>query len=640
MSATRVYELAKELGLQPADLVATLHDLGVDVESQSSSIDEGTVETVRELLSKEAGDGQGKVVEVPQTVVVRDLAELLGVDPAEVQKALIGLGVLASLTQTISFEQAQKVGEQLGQTVKLGTGKPAAKPRPRPKPQQRGTWERPPIVTVLGHVDHGKTSLLDCIRNTSVTEGEYGGITQHIGAYQVTRSGKLITFIDTPGHAAFTAMRARGAQVTDIAVLVVAADDGIMPQTREAIDHARAAEVPIIVALNKIDKPDANPERAKQQLAELELVPEEWGGETMVVAVSATERTGIEDLLDAIQLQAEMMELTADPAADAVGVVVESRLERGRGPVATLLVQNGTLKVGSVVIVGSTWGKIKAMLDDKGNRVAKAGPAAPVEIIGLETVPGAGDQLAVVADERTARQAAGFKQEKEREDRLAASAKVSLEDLYRKLKEGESKELRVVLRCDVDGSAEAITQSLAELATDEVEVKVIQASVGAVGEGDILLASASEAIVIAFNTRIEREAEVAAERERVEVRSYNIIYELLDDVRKAMAGLLEPEQREEIYGHAQVRQLFRTPKGIIAGSYVQDGRIVRGSLARLMRDGAEIFSGRIESLRHFKDDVREMAAGFECGIQLAGYNDLQEDDVVESYGIEEVARTL
>ncbi len=639
MSATRVYELAKELGLQPADLVATLHDLGVEVASHSSSIDQSTVDTVRELLAKEP-DGGGKVVEVPQQVVVRDLAELLSVDPAEVQKALIGLGVLASLTQTISFEQARKVGEQLGQTVKLGTGKPAAKPRPRPKPQQRGTWERPPVVTVLGHVDHGKTSLLDCIRNTSVTEGEYGGITQHIGAYQVMRADKLITFIDTPGHAAFTAMRARGAQVTDIAVLVVAADDGFMPQTREAIDHARAAEVPIIVALNKIDKADANPERVKQQLAEAELVPEEWGGDTMVIPVSATERTGIEDLLDAIQLQAEMMELTGDPAAEATGVVVEARLERGRGPVATLLVQNGTLKVGSVVVVGSTWGKIKAMVDDKGARVTKAGPAAPVEIIGLADVPNAGDQMSVVADERTARHAAAAKQDKEREDRLAASAKVSLEDLYRKLKEGEAKELCVVLRCDVDGSAEAITQSLADLATDEVAVRIIQSSVGAVGEDHILLASASGAIVIAFNSRVEKEAEVAAERERVEVRKYNIIYELLDDVRKAMAGLLEPEEREEIQGHAQVRALFKTPKGVIAGSYVQDGKIVRGSLARLMREGKEIFSGRIESLRHFKDDVREMAAGFECGIQLEGYNDIKEEDIIESYVIEQVARTL
>ena len=639
MSATRVYELAKELGLQPADLVATLHDLGVEVASHSSSIDQSTVDTVRELLAKEP-DGGGKVVEVPQQVVVRDLAELLSVDPAEVQKALIGLGVLASLTQTISFEQARKVGEQLGQTVKLGTGKPAAKPRPRPKPQQRGTWERPPVVTVLGHVDHGKTSLLDCIRNTSVTEGEYGGITQHIGAYQVMRADKLITFIDTPGHAAFTAMRARGAQVTDIAVLVVAADDGFMPQTREAIDHARAAEVPIIVALNKIDKADANPERVKQQLAEAELVPEEWGGDTMVIPVSATERTGIEDLLDAIQLQAEMMELTGDPAAEATGVVVEARLERGRGPVATLLVQNGTLKVGSVVVVGSTWGKIKAMVDDKGARVTKAGPAAPVEIIGLADVPNAGDQMSVVADERTARHAAAAKQDKEREDRLAASAKVSLEDLYRKLKEGEAKELCVVLRCDVDGSAEAITQSLADLATDEVAVRIIQSSVGAVGEDHILLASASGAIVIAFNSRVEKEAEVAAERERVEVRKYNIIYELLDDVRKAMAGLLEPEEREEIQGHAQVRALFKTPKGVIAGSYVQDGKIVRGSLARLMREGKEIFSGRIESLRHFKDDVREMAAGFECGIQLEGYNDIKEEDIIEAYVIERVARTL
>lgn len=617
--------------------------MDVQVSGPSDSVDEDVAEVLRELHSEGGSDSSAKAVEIPGDIAVRDFADLAGVQPADVQKALIELGVLASLTQPITLEQAQKVGEKLGFTVRKGSGKAVAaapKPKPKPKAPARGQWVRPPVVTVLGHVDHGKTSLLDAIRNTSVTDTEFGGITQHIGAYQTTYNDKLISFIDTPGHEAFTAMRARGAQVTDIAVLVVAADDGIMPQTREAIDHARAAEVPIIVALNKMDVASANPDRVKQQLSEAGLMPEDWGGDTMVVPVSAIARTGIEDLLDSILLQAEILELTADPAGDAEGVVIESKLEKGRGATATLLVQNGTLRIGDAVVVGSTFGRIKAMMDDKGNRVQKAGPATPVEILGLQDVPAAGDVLAVASDDKSARQVAEERQSEDREKRMESTAVVRLEDLYRRLTEGETKELNVVLRADVDGSAEAIRQSLNDLGTDEVTVKVIQSAVGNVGENDVLLASASDAIVIGFNVRVDKEAAAAAERERVEIREYNVIYELLDDVLKAMAGLLEPEKKEEVVGHAEVRQLFKTPGGMIAGSYVRDGRIQRTALARVMRDGQSVYEGQIESLRRFKEDAREVAAGFECGIQLRGFDDVQEGDTIEAFVVREVARTL
>ncbi len=628
------------MDIQPGDLVTTLKDLGVEVASHASSVDDTTADLVRELLASKPQEESEKVIEVPETVILRDFAEQLGVEPSEIQKHLIEIGVLVALNQSITLEQAQKIGSKLGYSVKKGQGKPAAKPKHKPKPGAKGAWERPAVVTVLGHVDHGKTSLLDAIRHTQVTEGEFGGITQHIGAYQVVCNDKLITFIDTPGHEAFTSMRARGAQVTDIAVLVVAADDGVMPQTREAIDHAKAAEVPIVVALNKIDRPEANPDRVKQQLLELGLVSEEWGGDTMIVPVSATTKEGLDNLLESIQLQAEMLELTADPAAEATGVVVESRLERGKGPTATVLVQNGTLRVGQSVVVGSTYGKIKAMMDDKGERVTKAGPSTPIEVVGLVTVPSAGDTLTVAADERAARQLSSERAEKERDDRLGSSARISLEDLYRTLREGETKELKIVLRADVDGSAEAIKQSLNDLKTDEVEVRVIQSAVGSVGEGDVLLASASDAVIIAFNVKIEREAIAAAEKERVEIRQYNIIYELLDHVRKAMSGLLEPELREEIQGHAEVRALFRIPGGVVAGSYVLDGKVTRTSQARLSRDNELIYTGRVETLRRFKEDAREVASGFECGIQLAGFTDVQEGDVIEFYVVQEFARVL
>jgi len=620
----------------------------VEVASHSSTVDEETAELVRELLSEQAAQGQ-KVVQVPATVAVRDFADALGLPHAQVLSALIETGTFASLNETISLEQAQKAGEKLGFTVREGAAAPApSRPRPKPKASGPGPYIRPPVVTVLGHVDHGKTSLLDAIRHTNVTASEFGGITQHIGAYQVThkdkssKEEKVITFIDTPGHEAFTAMRARGAQVTDIAVLVVAADDGVMPQTIEAIDHARAAGVPIIVALNKMDRPEANPDRVKQQLAEHGLMPEDWGGDTMVVPVSAITGMGLEDLLESILLQAEMLELTADPSLPARGAVIESRVERGRGAVATVLVQEGTLRIGDAVVVGSTYGKIKAMVDDRGDRLQKAGPSTPVEVLGLEAVPNAGDTLEVVSDEKTARQIAEERQEQEREKRLREQRPRTLQDLYNQMQRGETRELRVVLRCDVDGSAEAIRQKLEALGqeSEEVTVRVLQSSVGAVGESDVMLAAASDAVVIAFNVNVDRAAREAAEREHVEIRRYNIIYELLDDVRKALSGLLEPEVREEVLGHAEVRALFRTPRGVVAGCYVQDGKIQRNTSARVLRDGQEVWKGQIASLRHFKEDVREMAAGFECGIQLDGFDDVREGDVIECFTVSEVARTL
>jgi translation initiation factor IF-2 len=492
----------------------------------------------------------------------------------------------------------------------------------------------------MGHVDHGKTSLLDAIRRTRVAEKEFGGITQHIGAYQVTTSHGKVTFLDTPGHEAFTAMRARGAKATDIVILVVAADDGVMPQTVEAVNHARAADVPIIVAVNKIDKPEADADRVKRELANLNLVPEEWGGQTIYVPTSAKQGTGIDQLLEMTALQAEVLELRANPGRAGRGVIVESRLDRGRGPVATALIQGGTLREGDAVVVGSYSGRVRAMFNDRAKKVQKAHPSDPVEIVGLSGVPQAGDTLLVVADERKARQIATVRQEREKATAKAA-ARVTLEDLHKQIQTGEVKELRLILKADVQGSVEALGQSLEELSTDEVKLKVIHASVGAVNESDVMLASASNAIVLGFNVRPDPKAQSQAQASGVDVRSYNVIYDVINDVRAALSGLLAPEIRETVLGRAQVKQIFPIAKlGLVLGSAVVEGKIVRGARARVKRGDALLGEGTVASLRRFKDDVREVLQGLECGIGVDGVKNVQPGDVIEAFTTEEVARTL
>ncbi len=589
-------------------------------------------------------------IEIPATVTVQDLAGLLRVNPADVIRELIKSGIFATINQTIDRDTASLVAEELGYEVAEATApglsEEAVSEAQPAAAAKEPLWEeadpsklvpRAPIVTVMGHVDHGKTSLLDAIRATSVAAGERGGITQHIGASEVVKDGKRIVFLDTPGHEAFTAMRARGAKVTDIAVLVVAADDGVMPQTIEAIDHAKAARVPIIVALNKMDKPDANPDRVKHELSEHGVLIEEYGGDTPLVPVSAKQRTGIDELLEMILLVADLQELKANPKRPAIGTVVEAELDKGRGPVATVLVQTGTLKIGDTVVVGSTFGRVRAMENSAGARVTKAGPSSAVVVLGLSDVPAAGDILQVVADERAARAIvdqrraqAGAKSE--------GGARATLEDLYRQIQAGQTRELRIVIKADVQGSLGAITHALDQLSTDEVRINVIHEGTGDITDNDILLASASDAIVVGFNTRLDPQARRTAEAEGVDVRVYDIIYKLSDDIEAALKGMLEPEVVEVVEGRAEVRQVFQVGRGtIIAGCYVTDGRIVRGG-ARVYRGGRVVATDRIESLRRFRDDVREVTAGFECGIGLAGHHDLQEGDVIECFTQQTVSR--
>ncbi|NLG25417.1 MAG: translation initiation factor IF-2, partial [Clostridiales bacterium] len=498
---------------------------------------------------------------------------------------------------------------------------------------------RPPVVTIMGHVDHGKTSLLDYIRNTRVTAGEAGGITQHIGAYTVDVRDQHITFLDTPGHEAFTAMRARGAQATDIAILVVAADDGVMPQTIEAINHAKAANVPTIVAINKIDKPTANPDRVRQELTEYGLVNEEWGGDTIMVPVSATTGENIDTLLDMILLVAEMQNLRANPNRKARGVIIEAKLDKGRGPVATVLVQNGTLEVGDTIVAGTAYGRVRAMVNDRGERVKEAGPSMPVEVIGFNDVPDAGDAISAVDDDKLSRQVAEERKDKLRAALVKTSSKASLDDLFGQITAGQVKDLNLIIKADVQGSAEAVKQSLEKITNEEVRVRVIHSAVGAVTESDIMLASASGAVIIGFNVRHDQSVRDIAEREKVDVRLYRVIYDAIEDVQAAMKGMLAPKFKETVLGRAQVRQTFKvTGVGVIAGSYVTEGKVQRNAKARLLRDNAVVHEGTIESLKRFKDDAREVLSGFECGIGLAGYNDVKEGDVIECYIIEEIER--
>jgi len=582
-------------------------------------------------------------VEVGTSIVVQDLAAALGVSTAAVISELIRNGIFATINQSIDYDTASLVAAEMGyELVEKGAGeRDATAPElVAPGASEDGVritpWgeddpanlvTRAPIVTIMGHVDHGKTSLLDAIRDTAVASGESGGITQHIGASEAMRGDRRIVFLDTPGHEAFTAMRARGAQVTDIAVIVVAADDGVMPQTREAIDHVRAARVPMIVAVNKIDKPDANPDRVKQELADIGVLIEEYGGDIPAVAVSAKQRIGLEDLMDVIGLVADLQNLKANPNREAYGTIIESKVEKGRGNVATVLVQTGTLKVGDIVTVGKTFGRVRALQNAAGRRVKEAGPATAVEIIGLQDLPEAGDLLRVVSDEKAARDAAEVV-----ERHAAGATAASLEDISAQIQASEVKELRVILKTDVQGSLGAIRHALDGLSTTETRINILSEGAGDINESDVLLAAASGAVVVGFNTKLDPNAERAVEASGVDVRLYEVIYKLTDDIALALQGLLTPKVVEQIEGHAEVRQLIKAGKaGTIAGSYVLDGRMVRGGQARLMRGGQLIVESRIESLRRFKDDVREVATGFECGIGLAGSPEFAEGDVIECF---------
>ncbi len=584
---------------------------------------------------------QVREVAIPETITVSELAQRMAVKSTEVIKQLMQLGQMVTINQVLDQETAAIVVEEMGHKPKLQSADDleqallaeATKPLTNEKP-------RPPVVTVMGHVDHGKTSLLDYIRRTKVAAKEAGGITQHIGAYRVKTDHGTLAFLDTPGHAAFTAMRARGAQATDIVVLVVAADDGVMPQTKEAIEHARAAGVPLVVAINKIDKPEADPDRVKNELAALKVVPEEWGGDTQFVPVSAKTGQGIDELLEAILLQAELLELKAPSKGSARGVVVESRLDRGRGPVADVLVQAGTLKRGDAVLCGEQYGRIRAMFDENGRQIKEAGPSTPVEILGLSGVPNAGDDLIAVRDEKIAKQIADLRAEKSRSKKLAAQQAAKLEEVFSRMEEGELVDLNIIIKADVQGSLEALRDSLVKLSTDKVRVNVISGGVGGINEGDVNLAMASNAIIVGFNVRADAGARKLAEEKGVEMRYYSVIYDVIDDVKKSIKGMLAPEMREQIVGIAEVRQVFRHPKfGQIAGCMVKEGVVRRNLPIRVLRDNVVIYEGQLESLRRFKEDVAEVKAGMECGIGVKNYNDVREGDQIEVFERVEVEAT-
>ena len=675
MQKTRIYELAKELGISSKEMVEFLDDLGADVRNHMSTVDDDVAELIREhfqgedveeqleetkaprrrsgkrrqkrqrtnAASAQSQDAQSsedeKVVVLPKTITVRELAEKLKMRPAELIKKLMELGVMAGINQVVDFTAAEEVATKAGFLVlpeeaetKIGFDKMAV--------DAEKLEPRPPVVTILGHVDHGKTTLLDAIRQTKVTETEAGGITQHIGAYQVEVQGKKITFLDTPGHEAFTEMRARGAQVTDIAILVVAADDGIMPQTVEAINHAKAAKVPIIVAINKSDKPTANPDRVKQQLTEYGLVPDDWGGDTVTVNVSALKREGLDNLLEMILLVAEMEDFRADPYRPALGTVIEAELDKGRGPVATVLICQGTLKPGDYIVSGAVAGKVRALLDHRGQRLNSAGPSTPVQVLGLSDVPEAGDTFEVVGSAKEAKDLAE-KRQQERQTEDWRSTRLTLSDLYHRVKEGSVKELRLIVKADVQGSVEALVSSLQKLATDEVRVSVIHSGTGGITESDVNLADASDGIIIGFNVRPDAAARRAAEQKGIDIRLHRVIYEALDEITAAMEGLLEPPYKEVEQGQAEVRETFKVPKvGVVAGCYVKSGKITRNAKARVIRDNVVIFDGQVSSLRRFKDDVREVGTGYECGIGLENFQDVKPGDIIETYALEEVKRTL
>ena len=676
MAKIKVGKLALELEIDVKDLLLMLKDIEIPAKTAASSISAESAQTIREIMDpstqkkpeekkpvevvaakEEAAEADevvseeelqvedtsgaaleeqasGPVIETDD-ISVKDLTEKLQVKPSEVIKELMKKGQLATINQRISADIAKEIAAILGKTliVKKADNVTAA----GPEIKMDNLVYRPPIVAIMGHVDHGKTKLLDAIRKTRVAEGESGGITQHIGAYQVDVHGKKVTFLDTPGHEAFTSLRARGAKVTDVAIIVVAADDGVKPQTIEAIDHVKAAGVPIIVAINKIDKPDANPDRVKQQLSDKGLMPEEWGGQTVTVATSAIKGTGINDLLEMILLVAEVQELKADPHGTAVGVVIESRLDKSRGAVASILVKNGTLKVGDVFVSGAIFGKIRALFDDEGKRMNQAGPSTPAEVLGFTSVPKSGDMLQVMSSEKAARALAEKRQDAQ--VKVERGQVLSLEDFSEHVKQGERKDLGLVVKADVQGSLDAITQSIQSMVIGNIHINLIHSGVGMINESDVMLARASNAIVVGFRVGASVKAEGLAQDEGIEVRHYEIIYKLIDDVKLAMEGLLEPEYEEVSLGHAEVRNLFKFSKvGVIAGSFVTDGKLVRGVKMRIFRDDEKIYEGKLESLKRFKDDVKSVESNFECGIALQGYSNFKQGDIVEAFEIREKKR--
>jgi len=605
---------------------------------QSKKLDKKPLEQKEVKKPKEEKVQEPQVVEIPDEISVGDFAAKLGVPATQVVKKLFEIGVMAAVSQTIDFDTAALIGADLGFTVEKEI---IITDEDRLFNDVEDTEDqlepRSPVVVVMGHVDHGKTSLLDAIRNTNVIAKEAGGITQHIGAYRVRIHDKKITFLDTPGHEAFTTMRMRGAQVTDVAILVVAADDGIMPQTVEAINHAKAAGVTIIVAINKIDKEGANPDRIKQELMEYELVPEEWGGDTICVPISAKFNQNIDELLEMVTLVADMKELKANPNRNAKGTVIEAQLDKGRGPVATVLVQNGTLKTGDIVVAGTATGRVRAMVDDRGNKVKKAGPSVPVEIIGLSEVPSGGDILYAVDDEKKAKAVVEKRKEKIKEDSIKSRSAVSLDALFDQIKQGEVKDLNIIVKADVQGSVEAVKQSLVKLSNEEVRVSCIHGGVGGVTESDVMLAAASNAIIVGFNVRPDNGAIASAKQNDVDIRLYRVIYHAIEEIEAAMKGMLAPKFRENVLGHAEVRNTFKVSGvGTIAGGYILDGKISRNSQVRIVRDGIIVHEGILSSLKRFKDDVKEVATGYECGIGIENFNDIKDGDIIESFVMEEI----
>lgn len=710
MAKIRVYKLAKELGISSGELIEILQDLGVEVASHMSSIDDETAKIVKDMYTEEKEDEvkgdddlslaadkekikktkkreeeeekerrekkkdkkskkdnkeksmsetierspqrkekQAKVFQVELPITVKKFSETIKKPANQIIKELMNLGLMANLNHPLDEDTLLMLCDEIGIDVEIISndkekgeeinihgriGKEIID-------REEDLVLRPPVVTVMGHVDHGKTTLLDSIRKTSVAEGEAGGITQHIGAYQVMINNRPITFIDTPGHEAFTAMRARGAQVTDITILVVAADDGVMPQTIEAINHAKAADIPIIVAINKIDRPNAQPDRVKQELTEYGLVPEEWGGDTIFVEISALKNENIDELLEMVLLVAEIEEIKANPNRLAEGIIIESELDKGRGPVATVLIKNGTLKIGDPILAGPVAGRVRAMFDDKGNRVKKATPAMPVEVLGFSDVPNAGDFVQVLEDEKEARHIAELRRKDLQQKSLNVDNRVSLEELYQQIQKGKVKELNVIIKADVQGSIEALRDSLLKLSNEEISVNIIHTGVGAISETDVNLASASNAIVLGFNVRPDNNAQQIAEEEQVDIRTYRVIYKALEDFKDAMSGLLDPEIKEEITGRAEVRETFKVPGvGIVAGLYVTEGVINRNDKVRLIRDGVVITEGNIASLKRFENDVKEVKEGYECGLGIEDYNDIKTGDELEVFTIKKIKRTL